>query len=113
MWIGVNSDANPAEDVSYAFGPNNGNGDGGFASVGAENKFGNSGNNTFYNGSGTYPADGTQLRVTSTPGSVSSLVVTFDAQAGTDTGSWKNCASLQSNAFTGTSIACASGTIAP
>jgi len=113
MWIGVNSDANPAEDVSYAFGPNNGNGDGGFASVGAENKFGNSGNNTFYNGAGTYPANGTQLRVTSTAGAVSSLVVTFDANTGDETGSWKNCASLTSNAFTGTSIACASGTIAP
>ena len=113
MWIGVNSDANPAEDVSYAFGANNGNGDGGFASVGAENKFGNSGNNTFYNGTGTYPVNGTQLRVTSTAGAVSSVVVTFNAKAGGDTGSWKNCASLTSNAFTGTSIACTSGTIAP
>ena len=113
MWIGINSDTNPAEDVSYAYGTNTGNGDGGFASVGAENKFGNSGNNTFYNGTGTYPANGTQLRVTSTPGTVSSLVVTFDARTGDETGSWNNCASLTSSAFTGTSIACASGTIVP
>jgi subtilisin family serine protease len=113
IWIGVNGDANPAEDVSYAFGTIQGNGDGGFLSVGAENKFGNRGQNTYYNGTGTLPSNGTQLRVTTTPGSVSSLVVTFDAKAGADTGSWKNCASLTSNAFTGTSIACASGTIAP
>ena len=108
-WIGVNGDANPAEDVSYAYGPNTGNGDGGFMSVGAENKFGNSGDNTYFNGVGTLPTDGAQLRVTTTPGSVSSAIVTFDATAGGDTGSWKNCASLTSDAFTGTSIACASG----
>ena len=113
MWIGVNGDANPGEDVSYAYGANTGNGDGGFASVGAENKFGNSGNNTYYNGSGTLPANGNQLRVTSTPGRVSSVVVTFSAKTGDETGSWKNCASLTSDAFTGTSIACASGAIIP
>jgi subtilisin family serine protease len=112
-WIGINGDANPAEDVSYAYGANTGNGDGGFLSVGAENKFGNSGDNTYFNGTGTLPANGTQLRVTTTPGTVSSVVVTFDATAGTDTGSWENCASLTSSGFTGTSIACASGTIAP
>lgn len=113
MWLGVDSDANPAEDISYAYGANTGNGDGGFASVGAENKFGNRGANTFYNGTGTLPANGTQLRVTTTPGSVSSKVVTFDAKAGDGTGPWTNCASLTSDAFTGTSIACASGTINP
>jgi hypothetical protein len=113
MWIGIDSDANPVEDISYAYGSNIGTGDGGFASTGAENKFGNSGGNTYYNGTGTYPASGTQLRVTTTPGSVSSKVVTFDARAGDGTGPWTNCASLTSNAFTGTSIACASGTINP
>ncbi len=69
--------------------PIHGNGDGGFLSVGAENKFGNSGQNTYFNGTGTLPANGTQLRVTTTPGSVSSVVVTFDAEAGDDTGSWR------------------------
>ncbi len=92
---------------------NNGNGDGGFPSVGAENKFGNSGQNTYFNGTGTLPANGTQLRVTTTPGTVSSITVEFDARAGDGTGSWTNCASLTSNGFTGTSIACASGTITP
>jgi subtilisin family serine protease len=113
VWMGVNSDTNPAEDVSYAYGTNTGNGDGGFLSVGAENKFGNRGQNTYFNGTGTLPTNGTQLRVTTVPGSVSSVVVTFDATAGNDTGSWQNCATLTSNAFTGTSIACDSGTISP
>ena len=112
-WIGVNGDANPGEDVSYAYGPNNGNGDGGFTSVGAENKFGNSGDNTYFNGVGTLPANGTELAVTTTPGTVSSVTVEFDARAGDETGSWENCASLTSNGFTGTSIACVNGTITP
>lgn len=66
VWIGVNSDANPVEDISYAYGPNTGNGDGGFLSVGAENKFGTHGQNTYFNGTGTLPSNGTQLRVTTT-----------------------------------------------
>jgi subtilisin family serine protease len=113
IWIGIDGDANPAEDVSYAYGLNTGSGDLGLASVGAENKFGNRGGNTYYNGSGALPVNGTQLRVTTAPGSVSSVVVTFNARAGDNIGSWQNCASLTSSAFSGTSIACASGTISP
>ena len=36
--------------------------------VGAENEFGNSGQNYYANGTGTLPAVGTELRVTSIPG---------------------------------------------
>ncbi len=64
IWIGVNG----VEDISYAFGPVTGNGDGGFLTVGVENKFGNSGQNSYYNGAGTLPAEGDQLVVTSVPG---------------------------------------------
>ena len=59
IWMGVTGDAHPGEDISYAYGTIQGNGDGGFLSVGAENKFGNRGANTFYNGTGTLPANGT------------------------------------------------------
>jgi subtilisin family serine protease len=90
MWLGVNSDANPAEDISFAYGPNTGNGDGGFASVGVENRFGNRGNNTYFNGTGTLPTNGTQLRVTSTPGAAGEThVVTYTAE-GQKTGKWVN-----------------------
>ncbi len=111
MWIGITGDANPGEDISYAYGPNTGNGDLGFASVGAENKFGNRGNNTYFNGTGTLPADGTQLVVSTTPGSVSSVVVKFDAKAGSQKKPWTNCATLESDAFLGVSYSCVSGTI--
>lgn len=66
IWIGINGDANPAEDISYAYGTIQGNGDGGFLTVGAENKNGTRGQNYYYNGTGTLPANGTQLRVTTT-----------------------------------------------
>jgi hypothetical protein len=111
MWLGVTGDANPGEDVSYAYGTNTGNGDGGFASVGVENKFGNRGNNTYFNGTGTLPSDGTQLQVTSVAGAVSSKVITFNANAGDTPAPWTNCATLTSDAFTGTSYSCVSGTI--
>ena len=63
IWIGVDGDGNPGEDISYAYGTQTGNGDGGLATVGAENKFGNRGQNTYYNGTGAsahrrHPATG-------------------------------------------------------
>jgi hypothetical protein len=112
VWIGINSDANPAEDISYAYGPNTGNGDGGFLSVGAENKFGNRGGNVYFNGTGTLPSNGTQLRVTTTPGAVTTHVITFQAK-GVDVGTWTNYAEMTSPAFYGTSIARFSGAVTP
>ena len=65
IWIGISGDANPGEDVSYVYGPIGGNGDGGFLTVGAENNTGTGGETTYYNGTGTLPSNGTQLRVSS------------------------------------------------
>jgi subtilisin family serine protease len=112
IWIGVQGDANPGEDISYAFGPNTGNGDGGFLSVGAENRFGNSGQNTYYNGTGTLPSNGTQLRVTGTPGTSGSKVITFQAK-GVSTGTWRNCASMTADALFGTAVSCFNGSVTP
>jgi subtilisin family serine protease len=111
IWIGEDTDTNPAEDISYAYGDNTGTGDLGSATVGVENKFGNRGNTTFYNGAGTLPTNGTELRVTSTAGSVSSVVVKFDAKAGKVKKPWTNCATLESDAFLGVSYSCVRGTI--
>jgi subtilisin family serine protease len=108
LWIGING----VEDITYAYGDNVGNGDGGFLSVGAENRFGNSGQNTYFNGTGTLPSNGNDLRVTTTPGTVSTKVITFQAK-GVDVGSWTNYAELTSNAFYGTNIASFSGSVTP
>jgi hypothetical protein len=107
IWIGING----VEDITYTYGAV-GNGDGGLLTVGAENRFGNRGQNVYFNGTGTLPVSNTtEVLVSSTPGSVSSRVVSFDANAGDDPASWTNCATLTSNAFTGTSFSCVSGTI--
>jgi subtilisin family serine protease len=114
IWIGLDSDANPAEDISYAYGTIQGNGDGGFLSVGAENPFGNSGQNTYFNGTGTLPSNGTQLRVTTTPGSAGSATITFQAK-GVSAGTWRNCASMTADLLTPgvTATSCFDGVVTP
>jgi hypothetical protein len=109
VWIGVNG----VEDISYAYGPVTA-GDGGFLTVGAENKFGNRGDNHYFDGAGSLPVDGTQLVVTSVPGTPAPIhTITFDAQ-GVAKGAWENCAELASDAFPGrTVIDCVSGEVTP
>ena len=108
-WIGFDG----VQDISFAFGPIQGNGDGGFMTVGAENKFGNRGANYYYNGTGTLPADGTQLVVTSIPGIPGETkVITFQAK-GVRTGAWTNYALLTSDLFQGTNVAPFAGTVTP
>lgn len=110
IWIGTDS-GTPDEDITFTYGTNTGTGDAGFATVGAENKLGNSGGNFYVDGVGTLPTSDTELRVSSTPGVTQSAVVTFDARAKGKRGPWTNCATLQSSGFQGTSYSCATGTI--
>jgi hypothetical protein len=102
IWIGVNSDAHPAEDVSLAYGPNTGSGDNGRLTVGAENKVGSRGGNVYYNGTGTLPVNGTQLRVTSSPPVAGGNVTfTYDASA-KKAGNYTTTANMTSNLTPGT-----------
>jgi subtilisin family serine protease len=111
IWIGVNGDAHPGEDISYAYGPIQGNGDGGFLTVGAENLFGNRGQNFYVNGTGTLPANGTQLRVTGTPGAPGETHnITFQVR-GVRAGTWTNYAFMTSNLFQGTAVAVFGGQV--
>ncbi len=107
IWVGING----VEDISYAYGPVTG-GDGGFLTVGAENKFGNRGDNFYVDGTGTLPVNGTQLVVTSVPGTgAPTHTITFDAQ-GIKKGNWDNCAVLTSDLFAGRSVIdCVSGRV--
>jgi hypothetical protein len=66
IWIGASDMGNPAQDISYAYSVMQGSGNGGFLTVGAENKSGTRGGNYYYNGTGTLPANGTQLVVSAT-----------------------------------------------
>ena len=110
-WLGAATNATP-EDIVFAYGPNTGNGDGGFLTVGAENRFGNRGQNAYIDGSGTLPVAGTQLRVTTAPGQPGETrTITFSAEA-VQKGRWQNCAALTSDQYFGTQFACVSGTVA-
>jgi uncharacterized repeat protein (TIGR01451 family) len=110
IWIGVNGDAHPGEDISYTFGTLQGNGDGGFLTVGAENKFGNRGQNYYVDGVGSLPNSTTQLRVTTTPGTTSTHVITFQA-LGQRVGAWTNYAEMTSDLVFGKIIAKFSGEV--
>jgi subtilisin family serine protease len=112
IWIGVDSDDHPAQDISYAYGSQTGSGEDGFLSVGAENLSGTSGQNTYFNGTGTLPSNGTQLVVTGTSGTSGSKTITFEA-TGVSKGSWTNCASMTTDISFGTAVSCFSGTVTP
>jgi hypothetical protein len=98
IWIGIDSDAHPAEDITFAYSTIQGNGDGGFLTVGAENNTGTAGTSAYVNGVGTLPTSGDSLRVTSggggpisefsaTPGPGNTSPVSFDGSASRDDGS--------------------------
>jgi len=106
VWIGLNG----VEDISYVYGSVLTAGNLGFLTVGAENQYGNRGSNFYYNGTGTLPVAGFNgVDVTSTPAQPGgSHVISFNAEA-KQAGPWKNCTILNSSAFFGTEIDCASG----
>jgi len=112
-WIGVNTDAHPAEDITFVYGALGGNGDGGTLTVGAENRLGNRAGVAYYSngvtGSGTLPTGSTQLRVTGTAAAAGETHdVTYQA-IGSKVGPWTNCALMTSDGFTGRNAACFPG----
>jgi hypothetical protein len=112
VWIGYSG----FEDISFTYGTQLSGGDGGFLTVGAENKFGNTGGQIYYNGDGdiptpSYPVGDYEVAVFSTPGEPGEThVITYSAY-GMVPGSWTNCAEMTSDAFEGTSVSCFSGEI--
>jgi hypothetical protein len=96
IWIGVQGDDHPGQDISYVYGTTTGNGNAGLLTVGAENDDGTVGTETYFNGAGTLPVSGTQLVVTPEPyagftsvptSGVAPLHVDFDASQSADGGS--------------------------
>lgn len=99
------------EDITLTYGAQTGNGDGGFLTVGAENRFGNRGQNHYVDGAGTLPIAGTELRVSSTPGGPGETrTITYKAK-GKAVGAWRNCAEMDSDSYYGTQTACTSGRV--
>lgn len=115
IWIGTNTDANPGEDISFVYGDDVSDGDGGFLTVGAENKFGNSGATTYFDGIGIPPSPsfpfGYEVDVFSAPGAPGGThVISFDAE-GKRKGDWQNCAEMTGDTFPGVAVDCESGTV--
>ena len=76
IWIGVNG----VEDISFTYGPV-GDGDTGYLTVGAENAFGNSGQNWYVDGTGTPVTAGYEVRVESVPGAPGEThIITYSAK---------------------------------
>lgn len=108
IWIRVDG----VEDISFTYGTVT-SGDGGYLTVGAENEYGNSGQNWYYDGAGTPVAPGSEVRVTSEPGAPGETHVITYTVRGEGTGPWTNCAEMTSNLFQGMSTACFDGETVP
>jgi hypothetical protein len=103
VWIGING----VEDITFTYGDVSA-GDMGFLTVGAENVFGNSGQNFYVDGVGTPPGPGVEVRVSSTPAAPGEThTVTFKAKV-VKWGTYTNCARMTSDAFQGVNVACTS-----
>ena len=112
VWIGYNG----VEDITFTYGTEISDGDGGFLTVGAENKFGNTGGQVYLDGAGDAPApsfpDGDyHVLVSSTPGEPGETHVVTFSMYGTVPGDWTNCAEMTSDLFEGTAVSCFSGEI--
>ncbi len=108
IWIGING----VEDITFTFGDVTA-GDLGFLTVGAENSFGNSGQNFYVDGIGTPPGPAVEVRVNSLPAAPGEThVLSFQAN-GVVSGPWTNCAEMTADIFQGTNVACVSGSVGP
>jgi subtilisin family serine protease len=107
VWIGLGG----AEDITFAYGTIQGNGDLGFLTVGAENRFGNRGANYYVNGTGTLPSSTTQLSVSTTPPAPGETKTINFKVRGILPGAWRNCAEMTSNLLFGTATSCVDGVV--
>jgi hypothetical protein len=115
IWVGLNGDATPGEEIFFTYGPAISAGDGGWLTVGAENKYGNEGGTVYFDGVGTPPAftntTGYVVDVFSTPGAPGeSHTISFSMMASA-LGPWTNCAEMTGSLFAGTSASCVSGEV--
>jgi subtilisin family serine protease len=116
VWMGVDG----FEDISFTYGADISDGDGGFLTVGAENEYGNTGGQIYNDGVGDAPEPsfsdsnptGTyEVNVFSTPGAPGeTYTITYSAY-GKIPGDWTNCAEMTSSLFEGTAVSCFSGEI--
>ena len=86
-------------------------GEGGALTIGAENIFGNRGQNYYFNGTGSLPAPNSGVYVNSAAGAPGETHTIRFSATGNSYGKWVNYAQLTSNLFQGTSIASFAGEV--
>ncbi|HMQ34393.1 MAG TPA: S8 family serine peptidase, partial [Chloroflexaceae bacterium] len=114
IWVPLATNTGTGADtqITYGYGPVS-DGDGGYLTVGAENRFGNRGAMLYFDGVGTAPADGGGAIISSSPGAPGETrVVSFKAE-GFVPGAWTTYAELTSDRFFGTYIVPFSGQVTP
>ena len=103
IWIRVGTDE---EAIFMVYGRVDGDGSDLFGfGVGAENRFGNSGETLT-----DLPVVGRDLAVKTTPIVPGTHTIRFTAE-GAKKGNWENCAEMTSDAFPGTALACTEGEV--
>ena len=97
------------DNITFVYGSYAGNtGDG---TTGAENSDGTIGDTTYFDGAGTLPWGGPDLKVASVPGAPGEThEITFSAFA-KNVGSWTNCAEMTTDLSQTTAVSCVSGTV--
>lgn len=107
VWIRLGT----VEDVTFAYGSMTSRGVEGALTVGAESPHGTKGANHYFNGQGTLPVNGTQLRVTAAPPNPPEVRTIRYSARGRSAGSWSSCALMNSSAYFGTQVACVGGSV--
>lgn len=107
VWIGIDG----IEDISFTYGPQITAGAGGLLTVGAENRFGNSGGVVYFNSDGvapspSYPNGEYEVDVVSRPGEPGATRSVSYQVRGVEPGYARNCARVKSSAIEGAAITC-------
>jgi hypothetical protein len=127
IWIGLATDADPGEDVSFTYASVS-DGDGGWLTVGAENFAGTKGGTTYFDGVGIPPAPSYgggsdecdanwpgepcyEVDVFSTPGAPGGFHTLTFLVRGTEIGAWENWAVVEGDGVIGKALAGASGEV--
>lgn len=110
VWIRLGG---TVEDISFTYNKLEGNGAGGFLTVGAQNNNGTAGDSYYYNGSGTLPFTGIHgdlIAASPGPSPGGARTITFQAR-GISKGAWTNCGVLVNNLESSSSVSCFSGVV--
>ena len=118
VWLGTDTDTNPGEDIFFTYGSDVADGDGGFLTVGVENKFGNEGGTVYFDGGGTppapsFPVGNFEVDVFSVPGTPGESHTIYFTAEGRTVGEWWNWPQVTSTGVVGTAIVGFHGEVVP